>query len=126
VDSTDFPPHRVGRIAASLDLDPEASDQILATNGIDEQQWDQLEDHWDDVVVVELEANSTTTLDAMDDGYVERIEGERGPIDAPTYEQIRAAADRGNLETVLDELDIPHAAHMRIVRVLEGRLRRSQ
>lgn len=117
----EFTTERVARIAASIDLEPEASADILAASGLEEEAWELIEQAELDAIRQGLERDDTARLASYDAAYLARIEEERGPITSEEYESIIHAYRTATAGARLAELEIPEAAEMVLVRAFEAR-----
>lgn len=117
-----LPLERVARIAASLDLDPDLREDILAANDLTPASWEANAAAVEAAVRRELAAGNTALFVAHDRAYLARIEEERGPISPEQYAVLMRAQARGASAAALRALDLPAASELPVVRVLEARL----
>lgn len=117
-----FPLERSARIAASIDVDPEAAPSILDAIELDRDGWRALCGHWQSELSADAGRGSVERLRVFDAVYVARLEEERGAITPEEYARIIVATERGTLPTALEELGIPAAAQVRVERQWIGRM----
>jgi hypothetical protein len=112
-----FPLARCARIAASLDLDPDMTPDILRASKLAAEDWEVLDEHWQGAILAEIQAAKLDGRAAWDDHYLARIEEERGPISAEHYAGLVVAGERGSIDAKLGELGVPEDAILPIERV---------
>jgi hypothetical protein len=117
-----FSTARIARIAASIDLEPEAKADILAASDLDEESWERIEEDEDLAIRHALGKDDPSRLRAYDAAYLSRIEEERGTVTKEEYASILDATTRtGDSSARFQELEIPEASEMVLVRVFEQR-----
>jgi hypothetical protein len=119
-----FPIERCAAMAASIALRAGDRAKILADNDVSEDEWDEIEHRWSQVLRKDAEQDLTRRLEAYDRAYVARIEQERGPITPDEYARLALAHDRDRaaLTRALREIGLPWGATPRIQRVFAERM----
>jgi hypothetical protein len=112
-----FPVGRCAAITASIDRRPDARDEILRAEELDDATWERLATHWQEAIDKELARHKNALLRAHDAAYVERLEEERGLIAASDYARLAVADEVSEVSKVLSEMEIPAEAWPRIQRV---------
>jgi hypothetical protein len=97
-------------VAARIDLQPDARDDVLTEARLDAEQWTASTEHWEAVIAGELGAGIQQTLKCFDAAYVAEIERVRGPIEP------ERAAERGRMAEMLRTHRLPIEGWMRIKR----------
>jgi hypothetical protein len=90
---------------------------ILEAEKLTPEKWEQEHERWLGEIHDELDRGRKTLRTAYDAAYVTALEDRRGPIAAGEYARLSVAVERGKVADVLDDLDLPRDAMMRIQRV---------
>ena len=117
-----YPPARCGSIAARLECNESAISDILRSEDLDAERWEQVHDHWQGHMDAEAARGRTGPLADHDRGYVTALESERLPITVEVYARLAEAAERDALDDVLTELRFPEDAWLHIQRVWIAKL----
>jgi hypothetical protein len=120
-DEASFPLPRLARITAAIDREPHRATEILAASDVDEDQWDALEALARTQVVAGTRTGDPSVLARFDDVYLETLEDDRGPIELDDYARMVVAEERGEVDPLARELDLPAPALMRLARVWQRR-----
>lgn len=112
-----FPLVRCARMAASIDVDPEMKAEILGASNLSADDWEALDDHWQEAILADVQSGKLDGRAAYDDSYVARIEEERGPLNADDYGALVVAEERGSMDATLSQLALPEESVMPIERV---------
>lgn len=108
--------------AASLARRKDDTAKILEERSISAADWKLVEKHWAEAIKSETDRGRMVLLRAYDTAYVAQLEKERGPITVEEYARLVVASERRGAAPVLEELDMPRGAFMRIERVWLERL----
>lgn len=108
---------RVARIRASLDLEPERGDEILAASEVSDDQWDALEDLTDREIRARTRGGDTSLLARFDETYLGHVEVDRGEVTLVEHARLVVAEERGTVDDLASELGIPARALLRLGRV---------
>jgi hypothetical protein len=111
-----FPPERIARIRASIDLEPEALAPILEANQLDEEAFEAMELALDDEVAAQATLGACETLRRYDAAYVERIAEERGELGVEEMASLTVAVEQGREQAALAAMSMPTEASMRVLR----------
>jgi hypothetical protein len=117
-----FPIERCAAIAASIARRPPERPRLLEAHGLRKLVWQDLEEHWSAAIRDEAVRGKNALRTTYDAAYVAQLEKERGPIDARAYAALVVAAERGQSDRALADLDLPPGAMMRIRMVWLARL----
>ncbi|MEP7120467.1 MAG: DUF2169 domain-containing protein [Byssovorax sp.] len=112
-----FPLERCAAIAAALAHRPPDRARILERHELSQEQWAALDEHWTAELRAEVDRGKTALLSAHDAAYVAELERLRGPIRVDEMASLLVAAERGQSDRALAELDLPRGALLRVKRV---------
>jgi hypothetical protein len=113
----DFSLERCAALTARIARRKSDKARMLEEEKLSPEYWTAVEKHWSTAIQDETKKGKKTLLDRFDTAYVDQIEKERGLIDVREYAKLTVAAERGALDEVLEELQLPRGAVMRIERV---------
>nr|WP_235880181.1 DUF2169 domain-containing protein [Polyangium aurulentum] len=113
---------RCAEIAAELAERAASRTEILARNGLTEENWRAAEQRWNDAVDQEVKRGVKALRDRFDAAYVSAWEAIRGPLDVKTYATLVVADERGSLSAALDALRIRRTVWTRVKRRWEKRM----
>jgi hypothetical protein len=113
----EYPLERCAAIAASIARRRQDKARILEENELSAELWEDLKKHWDGEIGMETRRSKTDLLRRYDATYVAELEKERGPISAQEVARLAVAKERGTLEDVLEQLDLPKGAVVRVERM---------
>ncbi|AKT38691.1 DUF2169 family type VI secretion system accessory protein [Chondromyces crocatus] len=91
--------------------------EILEEEALSDRDWSSAERRWAEAIRAETSRGKHAQLRRFDAAYVSQLEQERGPIEPEEYARISVAGERGALDDVLADLDLPRGSIMRIERV---------
>jgi hypothetical protein len=120
-----YPLERCAALAASIARRKQDKAGILERNDLSTDLWEDLKKHWDGEISKEIRRGRTDLFQRYDAAYVAQIEKERGPITIDEYARIVVGTERGAAHEILEELDLPRGAAMRVERVWGARLSRN-
>ncbi len=112
-----FPLARCAAIAAALAHRPPDRAQILERHELSPALWAALDEHWTAALRAEVDRGKTALLAAYDAAYMAELERLRGPILVEEYASLLVAAERGQSDRALADLDLPRGALLRVKRV---------
>jgi hypothetical protein len=112
-----FPLARCAAIAAALAHRPPDRARILERHELSPALYASLDEHWTARLRAEVDRGKTALLSAYDAAYVAELERLRGPIRVEEYASLLVAAERGQSDRALAELDLPRGALLRLKRV---------
>lgn len=112
-----YPLARCASIAAALAHRPPDRARILERHELRAELWASLDEHWTTQLRAEVDRGKTAQLSAYDAAYVAELERLRGPIQVEEYARLLVAAERGQSDRLLAELDLPRGALLRLQRV---------
>ena len=112
-----YPPARCGSIAARLECNESSAADILRSEDLDPERWEQVHEHWQDRTDAAAARGDGGPLSDYDAAYVAALEAERLPITVEVYARLAAAAGRGEIEEVLAELRFPEDAWLHVQRL---------
>ncbi len=113
----DFPLERCAALTASIARTKTNKGKLLEAEELTEKQWESIQEYWNEAIKAETRRGKRTLLDRFDEAYVGQLEKERGPITVEEYAKLQAAADYGNQEEVMTNMQIPYGAFFPIQRV---------
>ena len=108
---------RCAAIAAAIAHRPPDRAQILERHELSPELYATLDEHWTAQLRAELDRGKTALLSAYDTAYVAELEQLRGPIRVEEYASLLVAAERGQSDRALADLDLPRGALLRVKRV---------
>jgi hypothetical protein len=108
---------RCAAIAAELSHRPPDRARILERHELAPALWATLDEHWTTELRAEVDRGKTALLAAYDAAYVAELERLRGPIRVEEYASLLVAAERGQTDRALADLDLPRGALLRVKRV---------
>lgn len=112
-----FPAARCAAIAAALAHRPPDRARILERHELAPDVWAALDEHWTAELRVEADRGKQALLSLYDTAYVAELERLRGPIRVEEYANLLVAAERGQSDRALAELDLPRGGLLRVKRV---------
>jgi hypothetical protein len=118
----EYPVERCAAIAARIACRPDDIYAALEAEELRVERWRALHAHWLTEIRAEAARGKKALLALHDAAYVAGLEEERGPISATDYAKLVIAAERGAVETSLQEMRLPGGSMMRIRRVWLARI----
>jgi hypothetical protein len=112
-----FPLARCAAIAAALAHRPPDRAQILERHELSPDLYARLDEHWTAELRAEVDRGKTALLSSYDAAYVAELERLRGPIRVEEIASLLVAAERGQSDRALADLDLPRSALLRVKRV---------
>jgi hypothetical protein len=112
-----FPLARCAAIAAALAHRPPDRARILERHELSPELYASLDEHWTAELRAEVDRGKTGLLSAYDQAYVAELEHLRGPIRVEEIATLLVAAERGQSDRALADLDLPRGALLRVKRV---------
>lgn len=109
-------------LTASIARRKSEEGKLLESEGLSKKEWEDVKKHWEGEIQKELKRGKAELLRRFDEAYVERLEAERGVIGVEEYARLSVGMERGTVDEVLKELDLPRGAVMRVERVWMGRM----
>lgn len=109
-------------IRAAIDVHPSLEEAVLEQERLTREDWRTAEQRCRESLAAAVHRGEPELLASFDEAYLQRLEQERGPIDADTYAALELAIERGSSSDVIVDLGIPRPALIRVKRVWARRL----
>ncbi|EYF02223.1 Hypothetical protein CAP_7295 [Chondromyces apiculatus DSM 436] len=125
IDPEAFTIERWAELTAEMDKGQRSRAALLRAQELTEVDLTTVERHWKTALDSEAKSGGFALRARHDTAYVGALERLRGrPLSAPEYARLLATTDRKQLPPTLQELEMPAAAHLPIVRLWTGKLAR--